>query len=148
MRVKPFIAENTKNTLESKWGQGRERERERGTRQRTRERERGTRQRARERKRGKESEREAKIERERERIGICIGCALWGADSAIAAAANSPGVQEMQGRQSHRGAVNFGHGRFSPRDAFHLFKVDAKQLANFNVVKEDGIFGAHVKPEK
>jgi len=62
--------------------------------------------------------------------------------------AYSPGVQEMQGRQGHGGAVNFGHGRFGPRDAFNLFKVDAKQLADFNIVKQDGIFGAHVKPKK
>jgi len=34
------------------------------------------------------------------------------------------------------------------RNALDLFKVGAKQLANFNVVKQDGIFGTHVKPEK
>jgi hypothetical protein len=44
--------------------------------------------------------------------------------------------------------VNFGHGRFGPRDAFNFFKVDAKQLADFNIVKQDGIFGAHIKPKK
>jgi len=44
--------------------------------------------------------------------------------------------------------VNFGHGRLGSRNALDLFKVGAKQLANFNVVKQDGIFGTHVKPEK
>ncbi len=44
--------------------------------------------------------------------------------------------------------VNFGHGGLSPSDAFNLFKVDAKQLSNHNVVMQNSIFGAYVKPEK
>ncbi len=44
--------------------------------------------------------------------------------------------------------MNFVHGRLGSRNALDLFKVNAKQLANFNGVKQDGIFGAHVKPEK
>jgi hypothetical protein len=44
--------------------------------------------------------------------------------------------------------VNFGHRGLGPSDAFNLFKVDAKQLSNLNVVKQNSIFGAHVKPEK
>ena len=61
---------------------------------------------------------------------------------------DSPSVEEVQGRQCHGRAVNFGHGRLGSRNALDLFKVGAKQLANFNVVKQDGIFGTHVKPEK
>ena len=64
-----------------------------------------------------------------------------------AAAHDSPSVDEVQGRQCHGRAVNFGHGRLGSRNALDLFKVGAKQLANFNVVKQDGIFGTHVKPE-
>ena len=60
---------------------------------------------------------------------------------------DSPSVEEVQGRQCHGRAVNFGHGRLGSRNALDLFKVGAKQLANFNVVKQDGIFGTHVKPE-
>ncbi len=60
---------------------------------------------------------------------------------------DSPSGEEVQGRQCHGRAVNFGHGRLGSRNALDLFKVGAKQLANFNVVKQDGIFGAHVKPE-
>ena len=66
---------------------------------------------------------------------------------AAAAANDSPSVEEVQGRQCHGRAVNFGHGRLGSRNALDLFKVGAKQLANFNVVKQDGIFGTHVKPE-
>jgi len=65
-----------------------------------------------------------------------------------AAAHDSPSVDEVQGRQCHGRAVNFGHGRLGSRNALDLFKVGAKQLANFNVVKQDGIFGTHVKPGK
>ena len=65
-----------------------------------------------------------------------------------AAAHDSPSVDEVQGWQCHGRAVNFGHGRLGSRNALDLFKVGAKQLANFNVVKQDGIFGTHVKPEK
>ena len=61
---------------------------------------------------------------------------------------DSPSVEEVQGRQCHGRAVNFGHGRLGSGNALDLFKVGAKQLANFNVVKQDGIFGTHVKPEK
>ncbi len=65
-----------------------------------------------------------------------------------AAAHDSPSVDEVQGRQCHGRAVNFGHGRLGSGNALDLFKVGAKQLANFNVVKQDGIFGTHVKPGK
>jgi hypothetical protein len=77
------------------------------------------------------------------------GAALaWAIGYANPWANDSPRVEEVQGRQCHGRTVNFGYGRFGSRNALDLFKVDAKQLANFNVVKQDGIFGAHVKPEK
>ena len=89
-----------------------------------------------------ERERERGIERESGLLAMRRGmlCA--------AAAHDSPSVDEVQGRQCHGRAVNFGHGRLGSRNALDLFKVGAKQLANFNVVKQDGIFGTHVKPEK
>ena len=61
---------------------------------------------------------------------------------------NIPGVEEVQWRQRHCGAVNFGHCSLNSSDALDLFKVDSKQLGNLNVVKQDGIFRADIKPEK
>ena len=61
---------------------------------------------------------------------------------------NIPGVEEVQWRQRHCGTVNFGHGSLNSSDALDLFKVNSKQLGNLNVVKQDGIFRADIKPEK
>ena len=92
---------------------------------------------------GKEIEREREGDRERESGLLAMRRGML----CAAAATDSPSVDEVQGRQCHGRAVNFGHGRLGSRNALDLFKVGAKQLANFNVVKQDGIFGTHVKPE-
>jgi hypothetical protein len=98
-------------------------------------------------KMGKGIERERDREREREREHWLGLLAMRQIMLCAAAAHDSPSVDEVQGRQCHGRAVNFGHGRLGSRNALDLFKVGAKQLANFNVVKQDGIFGTHVKPE-